>query len=94
MKQKEIWKTLKEFPMYQVSNKGRVYSFRSKKVIEGSKKEGYKRFKLQNEEYPEGKHLYLARLIYLMFGTNPELLPYRQVDHISRRRSNNNINNL
>lgn len=92
--QEEIWRQTDYYPGYSFSNKGRVYSYKSNQYYVGYKdKDGYIQLDLKSYNNVRKQPL-LSRIIYYLFGDEPELLPYRQVDHISRNRTNNNIENL
>ena len=76
----EVWKTIKEYPDYQISNKGRVKSFKNKVpiVLKSSfNQKGYKQFVLRNEN--GGKTKRIHRLVAEAFIPNPNNLP--QVNH-------------
>jgi hypothetical protein len=93
--QQEIWRSMDEYPGYVFSNTGKVYSYKSKRCITGSRSgRGY--IYLKFRDYNNKKeNPCLNRIIYYLFGDEPELLPYREVDHINReRKDDNNINNL
>ena len=89
----EIWRSMDEYPAYVFSNTGKAYSYKSKQFI-GAKSGEYIRVTLR-DGVNEKRGYYLSRIIYYLFGDEPELLPYRQVDHIEREeKTNNNISNL
>lgn len=91
----EEWRTIVNFPEYKVSTLGRVYSQKSNKILkELPTKKGYYHVRLYNEEYPKGKRFSINRLVFLAFGQNQEQFTSMEVDHISRDKSDNSINNL
>jgi hypothetical protein len=94
-KEQEIWQTTYYYPGYSFSNKGRIYSYKSNRVIKGTKNEDdYIQLDFKDEN-GNRKCPYVSRIIYFLFGDEPELLPHREVDHINfEDKSNNNINNL
>lgn len=84
----EIWKDVKGFEGYQVSNLGRVKSlnFRRQKGYEKiltprEDNNGYFRVELSNNVV-KGKNYAIHRLVALAFISNPENKP--QVNHINR----------
>jgi hypothetical protein len=92
--QQEEWKTMDEYPYYVFSNTGKVYSYKSNRYI-GNDNKGYSQVTLTKSDETHKPHL-ISRIIYYLFGDKPELLPYREVDHIDHheRKDDNNINNL
>ena len=93
---KEIWKDIKGYEgLYQVSNKGNVYSIPRNGTKGGLlkislDKYGYCRVSLHNKNH----HMFpqVHRLVAQTFIPNPENKP--TVDHIDGNKQNNNINNL
>lgn len=89
----EIWKTIEEYPQYQVSNMGRVRSLKHKapRILKLADNDyGY----LVVHLYPNGKQktIKVHRLVAKAFVPNPDNLP--TTDHIDRDRKNNFANNL
>lgn len=101
---KEIWKTIEDYPNYQVSNLGRVKSlarewivgignkrFHDEMILKlHNKKRGYKDVCL----FKNGKRKYyfVHRLVAQAFILNPENKP--EPNHIDGNPSNNKVNNL
>lgn len=88
----EIWKTVKEDPTLQVSNFGRVKSFRRNKVegkiLNGTlTSNGYLKVLLSC-----GKQKRVHRLVAQTFIPNPNNLP--QVNHIDGNKLNNAVDSL
>jgi hypothetical protein len=94
----EIWKDIKEFGGYQISNLGRVRTFwnNARKLTDKPKirkdnwKDGYNQmvFKKDGKAYAR----YVHRLQAEAFIDNPNNLP--TVDHIDRNSKNNIVSNL
>lgn len=88
----EIWKPIKGFRDYEVSNLGRVKSLKrgKERLLSLSDKGGYKSvcFSMNNVS----KNFYVHRLVAESFLNNPKRLP--EVNHIDEDKSNNRIDNL
>lgn len=88
----EIWKTIEDFPDYQVSNLGRVKSlkFRKERVLKQQKRGKYLFVILcKNGEYKK----YIHRLIFETFN-NYKLKSDEDVHHIDEEPENNIFENL
>ena len=89
----EIWMDIKGYNgKYQVSDKGRVWSVYSNKVLSpGYDKDGYERYVLMS---PHGKKKYERghRLVALMFCHKPE--GYNVVNHKNMIKDDNRAENL
>lgn len=87
----EIWKTIKGFENYKVSNTGKVYSLDKSKVMKPWViNSGYYCIGLSNREISKRKLVH--RLVALTFIENP--LNKEQVNHIDGNKLNNNVDNL
>ena len=88
----EEWRTITDFPDYEVSNQGRVRRIwkSGKKLRKFSKSAGYNRVDLWKNAECNIKLVH--RLVAEAFIPNPENKP--EVDHINRKRSDNRIENL
>lgn len=75
--------------LYQVSDKGRVKSLRSNKILNQRDNQKYKMVTLLNTKRKDFK---VHRLVALAFIPNPENKP--QVNHIDGNKANNCIDNL
>ena len=93
LENKEIWKDCKGYEgMYQVSNKGRVWSVKRQFVLKGSlDKDGYARVHLTAKN-GKTKTEKVHRLVAIAFLENPSNLP--QVNHRDENKQNNNADNL
>ena len=86
----EEWKSIPDFPGYEISNTGRVFSFKKSKVGSElsltSDKDGYQRVDL----YVDGKRFNqkVHRLVMLAFGPIPE-----EGRDLVRHKDNNPLNN-
>ena len=88
----EIFKTIKEYPMYSVSTCGRVMKNSTRKIMKPSKKpNGYMVINLFTSDGRRKKE-YVHRLVAITFIPNDRLLP--QVNHIDGVRDNNVLSNL
>ena len=90
---KEIWRTIEDYPDYQISNMGRVKSLKwgKEKILNLSLNyKGYYQVGLRKD----GKRkLYkIHRLIAQAFIPNPENKP--QIDHINTIKTDNRVENL
>jgi len=87
----EEFRTIKGYENYRVSNKGRVWSDKTNKMLRprlGNR--GYYDIALKNNS--KSKRFYVHRLVALTFIPNPENKP--QVNHIDLNRTNSNVENL
>lgn len=89
----EEWKPIQGFPKYAINQKGEIKHIIKDKYISlnGRNKDGYVQVYLFSDS--QTKHTkFPHRLVAEHFLLNPDNLPY--VDHIDRKRTNNNISNL
>ena len=88
---KEIYKTIKHFPNYLISNLGNVLNKKSGKfLLPGLDKDGYEVVVLSKNGETTTKKVH--RLVAKAFNKNPENKTI--VDHIDNNRTNNNADNL
>ena len=90
----EIWKTIKKYPDYEVSNLGRIKSHKRKTehiLSPGTYSNGYLFVTLSNEEGHRSESIH--RLVLETF--NPvENMENLQVNHINCNRADNRLDNL
>lgn len=88
----EIWKTVEDFPNYQISTFGNVKNKTTNKILKLQKNySGYLKISLLNYE-KKSFSCSVHRLVAKTFIPNPENKP--TVNHIDSVRNNNNIYNL
>lgn len=88
----EIFKQIKEYPLYSVSTEGRVMKNATKKILTPSKKpNGYMSINLFTSDGRRKKEL-VHRLVAITFIVNDMKLP--EVNHIDGVRDNNVVSNL
>ncbi len=88
----EVWKVIDGHPDYEISNHGRLWSWKSHVYVQGKyDKDGYIEFGMK---HVSGKMKYyrIHRLVALAFIPNPDNKPV--VDHIDGDVKNNHVNNL
>ena len=88
----EIFKDIKGYPDYQISNKGRLWSCKSNKYLKPFKNN--KGYRMINIKAANGKRKgeLIHRLVALAFIDNPEGKP--EVNHINCIRCDNRVENL
>lgn len=88
----EMFKDIKGYPDYQVSNFGRVWNKKTQKYMKPSpKSNGYYQINMIALNGKRKKE-YIHRLVALAFVENPNNYP--EVDHINRNKSDNRASNL
>lgn len=74
----EEWRVVEEFPLYSVSNYGRVKNNSSNHILVGGKdRDGYRQVTLQGKDKQYNRRV--CRLVAIAFIPNPLKLP--QVNH-------------
>jgi len=87
----EIWKTIKEFPIYSVSNLGRVRNNQSGCIlIGGHDRDGYRQVTLRHKGKQYNRRI--CRLVAIAFIPNPNNLPH--VNHKDESKNNDSAGNL
>ena len=86
----EIWKTIEDFPGYEISDRGRVRNKKTNSImIPGISKQGYLHVGLRKNGVR--KNVYIHRLVASSFlGKNDDLV----VNHKDGNKSNNSLENL
>lgn len=88
----EIFKQIKEYPLYSVSNLGRIRKNSNRKILAPSRKpNGYMQVNLFTGDGRRKKE-YVHRLVALTFIPNTHHAP--EVNHIDAVRDNNHVSNL
>lgn len=85
------FKTLENFPNYEINLEGEVYNKKTDFRVKGSLNKGYRFFRLPDKQGIITT-VSLHRLLAQTFLENPNNL--NQVDHIDNNKQNNNISNL
>lgn len=87
----EIWKTIIEYPNYEVSSEGRIRNTKTGRVLKfGKTKTGYLQVVLYKDR--KAKYFKVHRLVASIFIPNPENKP--QVNHINGIKTDNRVENL
>ena len=84
---------IKNYDTYLINNNGEIKDNRTGKIMPQHLNHfGYRKINLVN---PEGNKCFLVhRLVALQFIKNENPDKYKEVDHINRKKTDNNINNL
>lgn len=87
----EVWVVLEDWPDYQISNYGRVYSNRRNRILKTNLgRDGYYRVNLSNVD--GWKNISIHRLVALMFVSG--YFDGAIVNHIDGDKTNNVVTNL
>lgn len=89
--EQEIWKAIKGFETYKVSNLGRIMNPYGKIMKQGRDKKGYMNVYLNNAKIKH-KFFRVHRLVAIAFIPNPDNLP--QINHKDKITNNNHVDNL
>jgi hypothetical protein len=89
----EIWKDVKDYENYQVSNFGRVLNKKFNRILKNTKdKTGYLLVNLSS--YGEVKSFKIHTLVWDYFGNEKRNGKILEIDHIDNDKQNNIIDNL
>ena len=83
----ENWLPIKDYPDYAISDKGRIFSFKSGRYLNCSKRKNYKRVRLNN------KFFSIYRLVFLTFNNLPLNHEYN-IHHINEIKDDDRLENL
>ena len=88
----EIWRDIEGFDGYQISNEGRVRSFKrgKEKILKAQINKGYLQLELRKNGVR--KKEFIHRLVAQAFIPNPQNLP--EVNHKDENKTNNCVENL
>ena len=87
----EIWKAVAEFPIYSVSNLGRVKNNERNYIMHGGyDKDGYRQVTLSYNDKQYNRRV--CRLVAIAFIPNPDNLPV--VNHKDENKENDRVDNL
>lgn len=92
LENKEVWKDIKGYEGYQISNYGRVWSAKSQRILKGGINNSGYHFVQMKAKNGKFKREYIHRLVAMAFIPNPDNLP--QVNHKDEDKANNNVENL
>lgn len=87
----EIWKDIKDYPNYQVSNLGKVKNAKTNKILKPFSPIG-EYLKVSLSKNGKAKHYFIHRLVAETFIPNPNNYPC--VNHKDENPSNNCVSNL
>lgn len=85
------WKTIEDYPKYEVSNNGDVRNIKTGKVLKHTLTKGYHYVEITNKDN-ERKRVRVHRLVANAFIPNPYNL--ETVNHKDLNKGNNNVENL
>lgn len=88
---RETWKVVSEFPIYSVSNLGRVRNNERNYIMHGGyDRDGYRQVTLSYNDKQYNRRI--CRLVAIAFIPNPDNLPV--VNHKDENRENDRVDNL
>lgn len=88
---REIWKVVSEFPIYSVSNLGRVRNNERNYIMHGGyDRDGYRQVTLSYNDKQYNRRI--CRLVAIAFIPNPDNLPV--VNHKDENKENDHVDNL
>jgi len=87
----EQWKTILDYPRYEVSNYGQIRNAKTKRLIKfQTNKDGYNEIKSKSNGIYYNKRVH--RVVALHFINNPNNYPF--VNHLDANKTNNRADNL
>jgi len=89
--EEEIFKEIKDYPNYEISNYGKLRNKKTNRIIKDWIIGGYKTTRIINKTN-KNKKICVHRLVALHFCDNPN--NHNEIDHISRDKLNNFYKNL
>lgn len=87
----EIWKDIKDYPNYLVSNFGRIRNKKTNRLLHFDENGKYSRVDLSCNG--KTRHLYIHRIVYCTFNDDYDLEGF-VIDHIDNNPRNNCLSNL
>lgn len=88
---REVWKIIKDYPAYKISNKGKVYNLKRGKLLKPLENtQGYLMVMLYNKDFR--KRCYIHRFVLIAFRGLPSF--NEETRHLDGTKTNNQLSNL